>query len=84
MLVRALYLRAHDLYERRCLVLRIRVGRASELLKPDDEVMLIEIGNVKLVKKLDLAKLLEELPELSEEDADKLGLEAKKWSREQL
>jgi len=64
--------------------LRIRVGRASELLKPDDEVMLIEIGDVKLVKKLDLAKLLEELPELSEEDADKLGLEAKKWSREQL
>ena len=64
--------------------MRIRVGRASELLKPDDEVMLIEIGNVKLVKKLDLAKLLEELPELSEEDADKLGLEAKKWSREQL
>ncbi len=64
--------------------MRIRVGRASELLKPDDEVMLIEIGDVKLVKKLDLAKLLEELPELSEEDADKLGLEAKKWSREQL
>ena len=64
--------------------LRIRMGRASELLKPDDEVMLIEVGDVKLVKKLDLTKLLEKLPELGEEEADKLGLEAKKWSREQL
>jgi len=57
--------------------LRIRMGRASELLKPDDRVMVIEIGDVKLVKKLGLTRLLEELPELSEE-ADKLGLEAKK------
>ena len=39
--------------------------------------MVIEIGDVKLVKKLGLTRLLEELPELSEE-ADKLGLEAKK------
>ena len=63
--------------------MRIRMGRASELLKPDDRVMVIEIGGVKLVKKLDLTRLLEELPGLSEEEADKLGLEAKKWSREQ-
>jgi len=59
--------------------LRIRMGRVSELLKPDDRVMVIEIGDVKL----DLTRLLEELPGLSEEEADKLGLEAKKWSREQ-
>ena len=62
--------------------MRIRMGRASELLKPDDRVMVIEIGDVKLVKKLDLTGLLEELPGLSEEAA-KLGLEAKRRSREQ-
>ena len=62
--------------------MRIRVGRASRLLRPDDQVMIIEVGDIKLVKKLDLIKLLEGLPELDEEEADKLGLEAKKWSRE--
>ena len=59
------------------------MGRASELLRSDDKVMVIEAGGVKLVKKLDLTKLLEELPGLNEEEADKLGLEAKRWSREQ-
>ena len=62
--------------------MRIRVGRASKLLRPDDQVMIIEVGDIKLVKKLDLIKLLEGLPELDGEEADKLGLEAKKWSRE--
>ena len=63
--------------------MRIRIGKASELLRPDDQVMVIEVGNTKLVKKLDLIRLLKELPELGEEEANKLGLEAKKWSREQ-
>ena len=62
--------------------MRIRTGKASEPLKPDDRVTIIEVGDVKLVKKLDLIRLLEELPELDEEEANKLGLEAKRWSRE--
>jgi len=34
------------------------------------------------MEKLDLIKLLKKLPGLSEKEADKLGLEAKRWSRE--
>ena len=38
--------------------MRIRVGRASKLLRSDNQVMIIEVRDIKLVKKLDLIKLL--------------------------
>ena len=61
--------------------MEIRFGKVSELLKPDEEILLVKIGDISIVGKIDVFRLLEELPYLSEAEADRLGLEAKRWSR---
>lgn len=59
--------------------MEVRFGRVSELLKPEEEV--VRVGDVKVVERLDLLRLLKEVAYLDEEEAEKVGLEAKKWVR---
>ena len=61
--------------------MEIRFGKVSELLKPEEEVIVVKIGDINVVEKLDVLKLLKELPYLEENEADKIELEAKKWAR---
>jgi len=61
--------------------MEIRFGKVSELLKPEEEVIVVKVGDINVVEKLDVLKLLKELPYLEESEADKIGLEAKKWAR---
>lgn len=64
--------------------MEVEFGRVSELLDPNEEIVLIKVGGLKIVKKIDALKLLNEEPSLSEEEANRLGVEAKKWARKQL
>ena len=61
--------------------MRVRTGRVSELLSPDEEVILIEVGEEKVVRRMDYARLVRRLAELSEEEAMDLGLRVKRWAR---
>ena len=61
--------------------MEIRFGKVFELLKPEEEVIVVKVGDINVVEKLDVLKLLKELPYLEENEADKIGLEAKKWAR---
>jgi len=61
--------------------LRIRSGKVSELLSPDDDVLVVEIGGERIVWRINPLELLDKVPYLSEEEAERLGLEAKKWAR---
>ena len=62
--------------------MRIRFGKVSELLKPDEEVLIVEIGDERIIWRINPLELLDKMPYLSEEEAERLGLEAKKWARE--
>jgi len=61
--------------------LRVRSGKVSELLKPDEEILVVEIGNERIIWRINPLELLDKIPYLSEEEAERLGLEAKKWAR---
>jgi len=61
--------------------LRVRSGKVSELLKPDEEILVVEIGNEHIIWRINPLELLDKVPYLSEEEAERLGLEAKKWAR---
>ncbi|MHA1834528.1 MAG: hypothetical protein ACTSV7_11120 [Candidatus Baldrarchaeia archaeon] len=53
--------------------MEIRFGKVSELLKPEEEVIVVKVGDINVVEKLDVLKLLKELPYLEENEAIKLG-----------
>ena len=61
--------------------MRVRSGKVSELLKPDEEILVVEIGNERIIWRINPLELLNKIPYLSEEEAERLGLEAKKWAR---
>ena len=61
--------------------MEIRFGKGFELLKLEEEVIVVKIGDINVVEKLNVLKLLKELPYLEENEADKIELEAKKWAR---
>ena len=61
--------------------LRIRFGKVFELLEPDEEVLVVEIGDERIIWRINPLELLDKIPYLSEEEAERLGLEAKKWAR---
>ncbi len=61
--------------------MRVRSGKVSELLKPDEEILVVEIGNERIIWRINPLELLDKIPYLSEEEAERLGLEAKKWAR---
>ena len=61
--------------------MRVRSGKVSELLKPDEEILVVEIGNEHIIWRINPPELLDKIPYLSEEEAERLGLEAKKWAR---
>lgn len=61
--------------------MEIEFGRVSKILKPDEEVVVVRVGDLRIVERLNLSRLLEAVPQLSGEEADRLGLEAKRWSR---
>jgi len=61
--------------------LRIRSSKVSELLKPDEEVLIVEIGDERIIWRINLLELLDKVPYLSEEEAERLGLGAKKWAK---
>ena len=61
--------------------MRIRFGKVSELLKPGEEVLVVDVGSERIVWKVNTLELLDKILYLGEEEAERLGLEAKKWAR---
>ena len=65
--------------------MRVVVGKAMELFGPEDELVVFEVGGVFIVRKLNYLRILEKLggrfSDLSDEEKEKIALEAKKWAR---
>ncbi|MBO3840277.1 MAG: hypothetical protein QXO47_03230 [Thermoproteota archaeon] len=63
----------------------VTVAKVKELFDPEDELVFIRVGDVYIVEKLDYARILERMSvkfkDLSEEEKEKIALEAKKWAR---
>ncbi|MEM2415381.1 MAG: hypothetical protein QXZ04_06250 [Thermoproteota archaeon] len=63
----------------------VTVAKVKELFDPEDELVFIRVGDVYIVEKLDYARILERMSvkfkDLSEEEKEKIALEAKKWVR---
>lgn len=63
----------------------VTVAKVKELFDPEDELVFIRVGDVYIVEKLDYARILERMSvkfkDLSEEEKEKMALEAKKWAR---
>ncbi|NHV98098.1 MAG: hypothetical protein HA496_00465 [Thaumarchaeota archaeon] len=61
------------------------VAKVKELFDPEDELVFIRVGDVFIVEKLDYARILERMggrfKDLSEEEKQRMALEAKKWAR---
>ena len=64
------------------------IVRVRDVLKPDDYIEIIEVGNIKVFRKIEVSEIravlkniTEKFNNLSEEELDKIALEAKKWSR---
>jgi len=67
----------------------VRIVKAKDVFKPEDELMIIRIGEFAIIKKHKaLSDILDEMSkkfeDLSEEDKERLAIEAKKWVREKL
>ncbi len=63
--------------------MEVRFGKVSDVLKPEEEVLVVRVGDVNVVERLNILRLLEEIPYLEEDEADRVGMEAKRWSRKQ-
>ena len=65
--------------------MRVVVGKAMELFGPEDELVVLEVGGVFIVRKLNYLRILEKLggrfSDLSNEEKERIALEAKKWAR---
>ena len=65
--------------------MKVIVGKAMKLFGPEGELVVLEVGGVFIVRKLNYLKILEKLGgwfvDLSEEGKEKIALEAKKWAR---
>ncbi|MEM3713161.1 MAG: hypothetical protein QXR97_06465 [Thermoproteota archaeon] len=63
----------------------VTVAKVKELFDPEDELVFIRVGDVYIVEKLDYVRILERMSvkfkDLSEEEKEKIALEAKKWAR---
>ncbi|MEM2247532.1 MAG: hypothetical protein QXM51_05365 [Thermoproteota archaeon] len=63
----------------------VTVAKVKELFDPEDELVFIRVGDVYIVEKLDYVRILERMrvkfKDLSEEEKEKIALEAKKWVR---
>ncbi|MBO3768867.1 MAG: hypothetical protein QXS51_05955 [Thermoproteota archaeon] len=63
----------------------VTVAKVKELFDPEDELVFIRVGDVYIVEKLDYVRILERMrvkfKDLSEEEKEKIALEAKKWAR---
>jgi len=63
----------------------VTVAKVKELFDPEDELVFIRVGDVYIVEKLDYARILDKVSgrfkDLSEEEKEKMALEAKKWAR---
>jgi len=67
----------------------VRIVKVKDVFKPEDELMIIRIGEFAIIKRHKaLSDILDEISkkfeDLSEEDKEKLAIEAKKWVREKL
>ncbi|RLI77071.1 hypothetical protein DRP05_11350 [Archaeoglobales archaeon] len=67
----------------------VRIVKVKDMFKPEDELMVIRIGEFTIIKKhKTLSDILNEtskkFEDLSEEDKERLAIEAKKWVREKL
>ena len=65
--------------------MRVVVGKAMELFGPEDELVVFEVGGVFIVGKLNYLRVLEKLggrfSDLSDEEKERIALEAKRWAR---
>ena len=63
-------------------------GKLGDILNPDANVIVIKIGDTILIRHYDPTELLktmrEKFKELSDDEKEKLAIEAKKWAREGL
>lgn len=63
----------------------VTVAKVKELFDPEDELVFIRVGDVYIVEKLEYVRILERMSakfkDLSEEEKEKIALEAKKWAR---
>jgi len=63
----------------------VTVAKVKELFDPEDELVFIRVGDVYIVEKLDYARILDKVSgrfkDLSEEEKERMALEAKKWAR---
>jgi len=64
------------------------IVRVRDVLKPDDYIEVIEVGNIKVFRKIEVSEIKEALKNITEkfsnlpeEELEKIALEAKKWSR---
>ncbi len=67
----------------------IRVVRAKDLFKPEEELIVISIGDFTIIKKhKSMSKLLEEISskfnEMDEIEKERMSIEAKEWIRKRL
>jgi hypothetical protein len=67
----------------------VRIVKVKDVFKPEDELMIIRIGEFMIIKKhKTLSDILNDtskrFEDLSEEDKERLAIEAKKWVREKL
>lgn len=67
----------------------IRVVKAKDMFKPEEELIVISIGDITIIKKHKrMSEILEEISnkfnEMDEAKKEKMAIEAKKWVRERL
>ena len=56
------------------LIVEIEFGRVSKILKPDEEVVVVRVGDLRIVERLDLSRLLEAVPQQAGKKLIGLGL----------
>jgi len=63
----------------------VTVAKVKELFDPEDELVFTRVGDVYIVEKLDFSRILDKISgrfkDLSEEEKEKIALEAKRWAR---
>jgi len=69
--------------------MHVKIVKAKNLFKPEDELVVIKMGELTILKKhKSLSGILHEtskkFKDISEEEKEKISIEAKKWVRRKL
>jgi len=67
-------------------LMRATVVKVSDIFRPDEEILVMEVGDLLIIKRLRYEEILKRMgkafSDLSEEEKERLAVEAKKWARE--